>query len=514
MLLSKKIKQLEEAKINQLNNQLDNFHLSNDLDTNVKLFQSLFENVSTFIVRHIQNNHSPELKCAIMYVEGLTSSEVINDNIIRPILLSTINVKKETIQDTIETKILQVNGIQKENSVRNIIEAVTYGETILFVEGFAEVFRLNTQKFLLRGITEPENERILMGPREGFNEALLFNVSMLHRRLRTNDLKIEYQTIGKRSNTKIAICYMNSIVKPSILKELKKRLSKIDIDGILDSNYIIELIKDNKYSPFRTIGNTERPDVVVGKMLEGRIAVLVDGTPMALTLPYLFIENFQSSEDYYLGFFYTSFSRMVRMFGFLLTCTIPSLYIAIVAFHHEMIPTSLFLNIAMERQSVPLPASVEAFLMLLLFEILRETGVRMPTGVGQALSIVGALVIGQAAVQAKLVAAPMIIIVGITGITSLLVPKMNAASIVLKFVNLIFASTMGLFGFLISSSFWLIHLLNLKSFGENHFNLFEHGWLEKEKDTFIRAPWTKLTKRPGNIANKNNLIRNRIKQGG
>ena len=181
--------------------------------------------------------------------------------------------------------------------------------------------------------TEPENEKILMGPREGFTESILFNISMLHRRLRTNDFKVEYRTFGKRTNTKIAICYMNSVIKPEILKDLNSRLDKIDIDGILDSNYLIELIKDNKNSPFRTIGNTERPDAVVGKLLEGRIAIIVDGTPMVLTLPYLFIENFQSSEDYYLGFYYTSFSRIIRMIGFFMTCTIPALYIAIVAFH-------------------------------------------------------------------------------------------------------------------------------------------------------------------------------------
>lgn len=505
---------LIENKIDRLNNHLDDYVLVKELQANIDLFTHLFEKVSTFTVRKINNNNDASLQFAIIYFEGLTNSEVINDNIIRPLLLTDIKTKKNDLFSIIENEVIQVDGIKREKNVRNIIEAVTYGETILLVDGFDEVFRLNTQRFMLRGVAEPENERILMGPREGFTESLLFNISMLHRRLRTNDLKIEYQSIGKRSNTRIAICYMESIIKPHILEELKNRLSKIDIDCILDSNYIIELIKDNKYSPFRTIGNTERPDTVVGKMLEGRIALLVDGTPMALTLPYLFIENFQSSEDYYLTSYYTSFSRIIRMFGFFLTCTIPALYIAIVAFHHEMIPTSLFLNITLERQSVPLPASLEAFLMLFLFEILRETGVRMPTSVGQALSIVGALVIGQAAVQAKLVAAPMIIIVGITGITSLLIPKMNAASITIRFVNLIFASVLGLFGFLISSSLWLIHILNLKSFGENHFDIFEKGWWEKEKDTFIRAPWSDLTKRPADTANNNNLIRNRIKNGG
>ncbi len=513
-LLNKKNKELLiEDKVNKLNDNLDKYILSEDLEENMIILSQLFEKVVTIITRKITNENYSNLKYSIMYCEGLINAEVINDNIIKPLILSKIKKTKKDFLDTVQQQILQVNGIRKTDKVKEIIESITYGETALFVDGCSEVLLINTQKFNLRGVTEPENEKILMGPREGFTESILFNISMLHRRLRTNDLKVELKTFGKRSNTKVAICYMNSVVKPEILDDLNKRLEKINIDGILDSNYLIELIKDNKFSPFRTIGNTERPDVVVGKLLEGRIAIIVDGTPMVLTLPYLFIENFHSSEDYYLGFYYTSFSRIIRMVGFFMTCTIPAFYIAIVAFHHEMIPTSLFLNITLERQSVPLPAALEAFIMLFVFEILRETGVRMPTGIGQTLSIVGALVIGQAAVTAKLVAAPMIIVVGMTGITSLLAPKMNAASVVLKFTILILASAFGLFGFLIASCFWLIHILNLKSFGIYQVNFLEQGWTKKAKDDFIRMPWTSLSKRPFDIANKHNLVRNRVKTG-
>jgi len=486
--------------------------LTNKIDENLKLFLTLFENVSTITTRKIINENYSNLKYSIIYCEGLTNIEVINDNIIKPLILSKIKKKKDFL-DQLEKKIIQVNGVRRVNSVKEIVESITYGETALFIDGYEEVILLNTQKFNLRSVTEPENERILLGPREGFTESILFNISMLHRKFRTNEFKVVYKTIGKRSNTKIAVCYMNSIIKKEILEDLNKRLDSIDIDGIIDSNYIIELIKNNSLSPFKTIGNTERPDVVAQKLLEGRIAVIVDGTPVALTLPYLFIENFQSSEDYYLGFYYTSFSRIVRILGFIVTCTLPGLYTAIVAFHHEMLPTALFLNITLERQSVPLPAALEAFVMLFVFEILRETGIRMPTGIGQTLSIVGALVIGQSAVEAKLVAAPMIIVVGMTGITSLLVPKMNASSITIKFTVLILASMFGLFGFLIASSFWLIHVLNLESFGVNQVDFLENGFSKKAKDNLIRMPWKILNMRPFDIANKHNLIRNRVPKG-
>lgn len=513
-VINKKNKELLiENEITKLNNNLEDYNLSENLDENMSLLSELFKKVATIITRKVTNENYSNLKYFIMYCEGLVNAEVINDNIIKPLILSKIKKTKKDFIDIVEKQIIQVNGIKRVENIKDIVEAVTYGETALFIDGYKEVFLINTQKFNLRSVTEPENEKILMGPREGFTESILFNISMLHRRLRTNDFKVEYRTFGKRTNTKIAICYMNSVIKPEILKDLNTRLDKIDIDGILDSNYLIELIKDNKYSPFRTIGNTERPDAVVGKLLEGRIAIIVDGTPIVLTLPYLFIENFQSSEDYYLGFYYTSFSRLIRLLGFFMTTSIPALYIAIESFHHEMMPTALFLNITLERQSVPLPAALEAFIMLFVFEVLRETGIRMPTGIGQTLSIVGALVIGQAAVAAKLVAAPMIIVVGLTGITSLLVPKMNASSLILKFTILIFSSMFGIFGFLIASCYWLIHILNLKSFGIRQVNFLQQGWTKKAKDEFIRMPWTKLSKRPYYVANKNNLIRNRVNSG-
>ena len=214
------------------------------------------------------------------------------------------------------------------------------------------------------------------------------NLSNIRRRLRTNDLKIKTMKFGRRTKTCAYVCYLDSIVDKTILNELNRRLGQIDIDSVLDTNYIAELTRDNRFSVFRTTGVTERPDVVVGKLLEGRIAVLLDGTPTVITVPYLFIENFQSSEDYYLSFYYTSFARMLRLLAFFLTITVPALYIALVAFQHEMIPTPLLLSLANARKGVPLPASLEAFIMIIVFDILRETGIRMPTGIGQALSIV------------------------------------------------------------------------------------------------------------------------------
>jgi spore germination protein KA len=484
-----------DDKVAELNKPLTKYKLSTSLKDNVEMMNVLFEDDDIFLMREIDNNNDPSVHFVLAYCNGLINARIINENIIRP-LTEAQNIDTNNIVDYLTKHVIQVDQVKKTGKVEDIVKDVTYGDVVLFIDGATEVLTLNTKLLEKRPITEPDNEKILAGPREGFTESLITNLSLVQRKLRTNELKFKYMTLGDKTNTQVCICYIDSVVDKKVVAELDKRLKKIKIDGVLDTNYITELTRDNKWSPFRTSGYTERPDVVVGKLLEGRVAIVLDGTPMVLTIPYLFVENFASGEDYYFSFYYTSFSRMLRMLGFLLTITVPAFYIAIVAYHKEMLPTSLFINIAIERQSAPFPAALEAIIMLIVFDIIKETGVRMPNNIGQALSIVGAIVIGQSAVTAKLVAAPMIIVVAFTGITSLLVPKLNAPVIVLRFGLLILASTLGLFGLMIGLSLLIVHVLNLKSFGVPEANPASTYKFQDIKDLFFRSPWWKMTKRP------------------
>jgi spore germination protein KA len=285
-------------------------------------------------------------------------------------------------------------------------------------------------------------------------------------------------------------------VKKTVLEELCRRIDAIHIDGIMDSNYIAEFIKDRPYSPFHTTGITERPDIVSAKLLEGRIAVFVDGTPIVLTVPYLFIENFQSNEDYYMNFYYTSFMRMLRILSFLLTISVPALYVSVVAFQHETLPTTLLISLTAQRSSVPLPAAVELFIMMILFEIIKETGVRMSSNVGHALSIVGALVIGQAAVEAKLIGAAVVIVIALTAITSLMTPRLEAATIYMRFLLLIVSSSIGLFGYFTVVAIVIIHIYNLHSFGIPMMPSTEYPEYQNFKDLLFRAPWWTMKERP------------------
>lgn len=492
-------KKIIDKKVSQINNSLNKGTLFNNLKDNLSYMKELFVDDDLFIIREIENNFNPSFRCAIAYCEGLINPNIINESIIKPLMISKNIKKDDTLIDHLAKRIIQLYNIKKTKIIKDIVESVTYGDVILFIDGIAEVLILNVKKFEARSLTEPENEKILIGPREGFIEFLPTNLSLIRRRLRTNKLKFKYLSFGDKTNTQACICYIDGIVDKKILAELYKRLKKIKIDGVIDTNYITELIKDNRFSPYRTTGYTEKPDVVVGKLLEGRIAIVLDGSPIVLTIPYFFVENFQTSEDYYMNFYYTSFVRILRILGYFFSITVPAFYLAIIAFHQELLPTPLFINIALERQTVPLPTTLEMIVLLTVFDILKEAGERMPKGIGQSLPIVGAIVIGQAAVEAKLIAGPMIIIVTFTGITSLLIPKLNAPIIIFQIMLLLLSTTLGLFGLTIGLSYIIIHTLNLKSFGISQINLTGEFKYQTLKDTIFRAPWWQMKKRPKQI---------------
>jgi spore germination protein KA len=427
----------------------------------------------------------------------MVDNKLFNEDVIKPIQLYKIKRNSSTaFIDVISKQITLSDSVDKVAELDKVIQAIVYGDTVLLVSECNEALILNTKGWLIRSITEPEDEKVLRGPREGFTEAILVNLTMIRRRLRTQDLKIKYKTFGARSQTKGCICYLEGVVNKDVLAELESRLEKFSIDATLDVNYISEFICDEPYSPIKTIGSTERPDVVAAKLLEGRIALFLDGTPVVLTVPHLFIEHFQSPDDYYLNYFFASIGRLLRIIGFFISTSTPAIYVALTTFHQEMLPTPLLMSIAMARQGVPLPTVLEAIVMLIVFEILRETGARMPSSIAQALSIVGALVIGQAAVEAKLVSAPMIIVVAISGITGLMISRIKGGIIILRFILLILSSIIGLYGYIFGMMGLLIYLLNMKSFGIPIMTGATAEGLQDRKDLYVRAPWWFMINRP------------------
>lgn len=468
-------------------------YFKNQLDENIRLIENIFSKDCILRKRPFE---FCSVRACLFYFDGMVNVELINESILKPLGLADGVGKELPIADFVADKLLFASEIKKTDLVYDALSSIMYGDTLLLLENSSTAITINSKGWRTRGISEPENERVTEGPREGFDEAAMFNTAMLRRKLQTPDFCVELCRMGRRTNTFVFICYLKSLVNRDVLRRLKESLGKIDIDAVLDSHYLTEQIRDNKLSLFKTVGHTERPDVAAARLLEGRIALIVDGTPVVLTLPYLFEENFQSDEDYYINFFLASAGRIMRLLAFFISITIPAGYIAITTHHFEFLPTAFAETVSSSRTGVPFPTILEGLILIFVFEVLRETGVRMPQGVGHALSIVGGLVVGQSAVEARLVSAPMLIAVALSGICGLMVPRLKTAVFYLRFIFVFGAGVFGIFGILLLGTFVILQILSLTSFGVDSTLSLKNPSFQGIKDVFIRASWTKMLLRP------------------
>ncbi|AWZ48911.1 spore germination protein [Clostridiaceae bacterium 14S0207] len=484
------MKKKEKGLRNVITNEnLKYYTLKKSLQENIKLFKDIIFFKDDTIVYRIFKNRTTGLKFCLIFVDGMTDKKIVNENIIFELINNDFISCEEDVLGYIQEEVLIVDDIKLSYDTEKIVSSILYGSSLLIIEGFDKGLILNTLGWKTRAIDEPQAETILSGPREGFNESINMNISLIRRKINSPSLKFEFCEIGVRTKTKICIAYMEDMVEPKILQEVRKRLAQLDIEGIFSTNSLKEFIKDASLSPFKTVGTTERPDVVASKMLQGRVAILGDGSPVVLTVPYLFIEHFQVDEDYYENFTYASVNRIIRFIAFILTTGAPAIYIAFTTFHKELIPTKLAMSIYASRQGVPLPASLEAFVMLITFEIIREAGIRLPKHIGSAISIVGALVLGDAAVNAKFVSSPVVIITAITGISELILYEMRASVIISRLIFLTFASFFGIYGVIFSTMGMFIHLMSIKSFGIPYMLKLIDLNKENIRDSAIRTPW-------------------------
>lgn len=343
---------------------------------------------------------------------------------------------------------------------------------------------------------EPQTESVVRGPREGFCETLRINTSLLRRKIKNPNFIMENVEIGKRTKTSICIAYLKDIADPVLIDEIKVRLGRINTDSILESGYIEQFIEDAPYSIFPTVANSEKPDVIAAKILEGRAAILVDGTPFVLSVPMVFVESFQTAEDYYIRHTLASLTRIMRYFSYLITTLTPALYIAILTFHQEIIPISLMFTLAASEEQLPLPVFFELLTMMITFDILREAGLRLPRLVGQAISIVGALVMGEAAVAAGIVSDFTVIVIAITAVSSFVVAPQEGSATMLRYIYFLLAGFMGGIGITVGVIGTLIHLASLRSFGTPYLSPLAPFAPCDQKDVFIRAPWWSMGTRP------------------
>ena len=473
--------------------------ISKKIDINKQEIINIFNNTSDLIIYEFETESN--IKMMICYIEGFIDRNLLDRDILKPVILNL-----ETPKDI--KKIIYVSSMKEVDLVQEVADKMTYGNVAIFINGINKSYIINLNQWEKRAIEEPQAEAVVRGPKEGFIEDISVNKAMLRRRIRNNDLVFEDHIIGKQTKTKISIAYIQVIVNEQILKEVKKRIENIDIDGVLESGYIEQLIEDNPYSLISTIGDTQKPDVVAGKLLEGRVAVFCDGTPHVLTMPKFFIEDIQTSEDYYARTYYATFLRFLRVFSLLLSIVLPGLYVALQTFHQEMIPTVLLITMAGAREGVPFPAIIEAFLMTLMLELIKESGIRLPRAVGSAVSIVGALVLGQAAVEAGIVSAPMVIVVAATAIAEFAVPSLTEGIILYRLILILLGGFMGLYAMTCGLIVIIVQIISLNSFGVPYGFPLAPGNKQGLKDSIIRFPLWTLIFRP-KILVKRNMIRQR-----
>lgn len=364
------------------------------------------------------------------------------------------------------------------------------GNCVFLAEGENKFYSVFTSRIERRGIEEPTTQSVVRGPREGFSEDIAKNILIIKKRINNNSLRMINLNVGRVCKTKVAIMYIEGIAKKDIVNEVKKRIEKIKVDAVHDSSYIEELTKDDPYSVFPTYLSLEKSDSVSAALLQGKVAILVDGTPFVLTVPAVFFDFLQSSEDYYHHYIVASMMRIIRFITFYFVLLVPSAYVAITTYHQEILPTALLINIAAQREDVPFPVLFETFLMEFTFEILREAGIRIPRAIGAAISVVGGVVIGQVAVEAGIMSAAVVIVVSFTAISSFSIPnyEMSSALRAVRFVFMILAGALGLYGLFMGIIILWLHLCKIKSVTVPYVTPLTPFIPRENKDTLIRFP--------------------------
>lgn len=454
---------------------------------------------------------------AMFYTDGLTDKKIITDFILESQTQDTFieeideMTDREKLLDALKELTLGLGDSKEISDYQELYGSLLSGETVILFDGYSFGLAASTQGWKGRNVSEPVSQLVVRGPQEGFTETLRTNTSLIRRKIKNPNLWLETRQIGQVTKTKVAIMYIKGIVNDKVVEEVRSRLDRIKIDGILESGYIEELIQDDPYSPFPTINNSERPDTVAADLLEGRVAILVDGTPFVLIVPTLFISFFQTAEDYYQRADISTLLRFIRFISLFIAMIGPALYIGITTFHQELLPTQLLISLAAQREGVPFPAFIEALLMEVTFEILREAGIRMPRPIGQAVSIVGTLVIGQAAVEAGIVSASMVIVVAITAISSFVITGYSMAISIrmIRFFIMGLAASFGIFGIVVALIALVMHLCSLRSFGIPYMSPFAPFIPADHKDTIFRLPHWALKSRP-RLINQRNIKREQM----
>ena len=471
----------------------------NNINENLNYLKSRYNALinSDIVIREFNlfaynKNH----KCFIIYFDGLVDSISINDFVLEPLMLERHRYSQTTnnnLELYVKNCLLPQNNVKQVTNFSDVCSGINMGDSILFIDTLNVAFDVDAKKYSQRGISNPENETIIKGPQEGFIENIRTNTSLLRRIINNENLIIENIAVGKISKTKCGVCYMQNIANGDLVAEVKYRLNNLDIDSITASSQLEQLIEDNSKSSLPQILSTERPDKAANYLLAGRVVIIVNGSPYVLIMPCVFVDFLSSPEDTNLKYQYANLLKLVRAIALFITLLLPGLYVAITNFHQEIIPTELLFAIVASRESVPFPIIVEIIAMEISFELIREASLRVPSPIGTTIGIIGALILGQAAVEASIVSPILIIIIAITGITSFAIPDfyLSFHLRIARFAYIIAGFLVGFLGIGIALFIHLIILCSLKSFGVSYLSPYIPKTAKNGKAYFLPPLWNR-----------------------
>lgn len=480
----------------------DSTNLSTILEENIDYLKERLKDCSDIVFRNLALN---DVNTYLIYADGMVNLNILSRDVINN-LLKNKDIFSTSLSLDEKTKLaLPVGQVALTKDMDEILKKVVGGNILILFEGIAEAIILTIPTWEKRGVSPAEIEPSIKGTKESFTETLNVNMSLVRRRLLHPDCKFVTLTLGKYSNTRVVMAYIDSIANDKIVKEVRSRLEKIEIDSIGESVYISELIQDAPLSPFPTVQSTERPDKVVAALLEGRVAILQENTPFALIAPSVLVNYFMSVDDYSLNYWTSTFTRYLRYIGIFLTTFLPALFVAFTTFSQDMIPTPLLITLANQREGVPFPAFVEALIMVIAFEILEEAGTRLPKPIGSTVSIVGALIVGDAAVKAGLVSPAMVIVTAMTAIAGFTLPslELNNPILATRMFLLILSGILGFWGIFVGTLLIIGHIVSIRSFGIPYTTPLAPLLTQDLDDVLIRAPQWKMTNRPSFLNGKN-----------
>lgn len=513
------------------NKNIDNENIENDLkkekhgsqDSNpvlpinigqkLQLIENYINNSSDIIVRHFIIKYKKDIDAAVIFMEGVTDVRVLNENILKPLIdynVSELRDNRLSLLEDISKEIVSVGKVKLVDTFTESIQSIFDGLTVIIVDGFLEVIIVDIRGGEQRTLDEPLLDRTICGPREGFVENISTNITLIRRKLKDPNLAAQRLIVGVRTRTDVAILYIKDIANPEIVDDIIKRIKEIKIDGVLSTGYLNQFIEDNPHSLFPLYREVERADIAVAELLEGRVVILADQSPLAIVYPALFVEMFQAAEDYYTKYQQGNFMRIFRYLAFFSAISLPALYISLISFNQELIPYKLIIPIAELRSQLPFSSVIEIILIEVIVQIIFEAGLRMPAPLGQTIGVVGGIVLGQALITSNIAGPVALIVVTTATISAFAIPNfcMAVTARILGFIFILASSIFGIFGFIMSWLFLIIHLISQKSMGIPHFAPYAPLIASDLKDSFFRFPIRTLKTRPDSI---NNI--NKIRQG-